>query len=143
MAKRKSNPGTESPTCNCILLCDDVLVSVGKGKHFLQGVIGVIAVTKLPAVLGGYVAYVRVSNVYPAQVIEIKLERASDGAVLLDARPTFPPHPDPLGVYTFLAPVPPFRVEEPGRHLFTAYHNGVPFAQTPIEIRLLKRQRGK
>src|SRR3954470_12689637 len=36
MAKRKKRPAAEGPTCNCLLLCDDVLESKGKGKHHLK-----------------------------------------------------------------------------------------------------------
>src|SRR5438552_10287125 len=79
MAKRKKKSAaklaTEPPTCNCLLLCDDVLVSRRKNKHTLQGVIGAIGVRQFPAVLGVYVAYLRVSNVYGSQKITVRFEK--------------------------------------------------------------------
>lgn len=58
------------PTCNCIILCDDIIQSVAKGKVNLVGLIGTIAVQSLPAVIGGYGVYVRGSNVHGDQKID-------------------------------------------------------------------------
>jgi hypothetical protein len=135
MAKRKKKKlGLEGPTSDCLLLCDDVLISQGKNKHNLIGLIGGIAVRNFPAILEGYVAYARFSNVYGGQKITLKLSRGTDDATILEAEVPFPSQSDPLGVYTIVIPVPAFKVEEPGRYLFGAYHNGVPVASSPIII---------
>ncbi len=93
----------EAPTSSCLLLCDDVLVSQGRQKHFLQGIIGVVGVTQLPAVIGGYVAYVRLSNVYASQKVTINFEEADTQEVLFEFEVGFPEKGDPLGVYTLVA----------------------------------------
>ena len=138
MPKRRRKKGAVAPTVNCLLLCDDVLVSRGKDKHFLHGVIGGIGVASLPAPLGGYVAYVRFSNVHGEQKVRLTFEHAGDGESLFEIEASFPAQSDPLGVYTLVIPVPPFEIREAGRYMFTASHGGVPLAQSPIEIRLAR-----
>jgi hypothetical protein len=137
MAKRKKKPksGVESPTSSCVLLCDDVFVSTGKGKHTLSGIIGGVGVSSFPATLGGYVAYVRLSNVYSGgQKILLKLSAADTDQTLMEREEKLPHDSDPLGVYTLVIPVPAFRVTVGGRYIFGAYHNGVPIAVSPIII---------
>jgi hypothetical protein len=138
MAKRRrARARLEAPTCNCLLLCDDVLISQGKNKHNLVGIIGGIAVRELPATLGGYVAYVRLSNVYGSQTVTISIEAADDGEAVLQFEAEFPAQADPLGVYTLVVHIPAFRIERAGRYLFNAMYNDVPFAQSPLEIKLI------
>ena len=133
-SKRKRSGGIESPTSDCVLLCDDVLVSQGKHKHTLAGLIGTILVPAFPAIIGGYVAYVRLSNVYSGgQKVTLRLSLASTDDTIMETVSVLPKESDPLGVYTLIAPIPAFVVHEPGRYLFGAYHNGVvPIATSPI-----------
>lgn len=134
MAKRsrKSKPVREVPTCNCVLLCDDVVTSA-RGKHTLVGVIGMIAAQDFPTTLGGYVTYVRLSNIYPNQSVQIEMERAEDRTTMFqfDIKVR---EPEPLGLYTFVVVVPPFVVDRPGKYWFQAVSDGEPLAQSPIEI---------
>ena len=139
MAKRvprKSRRLTEEPTCNCILMCDDVLMSA-KNKHTLAGVIGVIGVAHLPIVLGNYVAYVRISNVYGTQRIRVGLEHTAE-APLFEFMADLTGPQDPLGVHTLVVPIRPFQVESAGRYFFSARsENGSLLAGTPILIKNL------
>lgn len=134
MAKRptRRKPAPEMPTCNCVLLCDDVVTSA-HGKHNLIGVIGTIAVPRVPALIGGYVTYVRLSNLYPRQSAHIELERTEDRVVIFRFEVRLE-QADPLGVYTLVAVVPPFPVERTGRYMFQAVAGGIPLAQSPIQI---------
>jgi hypothetical protein len=137
MGKRKKKAAGEAPTSDCLLLCDDVLVSQGKHKHSLMGVISIVGVPELPAVLGGYVAYCRFSNVYAGRKLKFKLSRASTDETLLQMDAEFPAETDPIGVYTLILALPPFAVREPGRYIFGAYDDGVPIAESPIQIQTL------
>ncbi len=136
MARKKANRSKrslpETPTCNCVLLCDDVLISA-KGKHTLAGIIGVIAVPKLPAIVGGFVAYVRISNVYGDQRARVSLDHAKTGRAVFEFQVPLQQR-DPLGVYTVVAPTPPFAVDEGGRYIFQVESRGEVLAQSPIEI---------
>lgn len=137
MAKRRPKKTTavpEAPTCNCLLLCDDVILSQGKNKHFLQGIIGIIGVRELPATVGGFVAYIRISNVYGSPQITINLINAASDEAILELRVPLPEGNDPLGVYTLVVPIPPFQVRESGRYMFNAICGGIPIAQSPIMI---------
>lgn len=140
MAKRKvsrrQGPTPETPTCNCALLCDDVLVSHGHGKHTLSGIIGMIVVRALPAALGPYVTYVRISNVYGDQKVTVNLEHADTFEAVFEFEATLPQPADPLGVYTLMVRIPPFSVSEAGRYMFNAKSGGVPLAQSPIMIQV-------
>lgn len=129
---------TEPPTCNCVLLCDDVLVSHAKGKHYLQGIIGVIVVPQLPATIGGYMAYVRVSNVYGTQKLRVSLDHGGSGEHLFAMEVQLPDKQDPLGLFTVVAKLPPFEVTEEGRYMFSAWSDGVQLAQSPIKIQTFK-----
>jgi hypothetical protein len=101
-------------------------------------VIGQIGVLELPTVLGGYVAYVRFSNVHGDQKVKLTFESAAGGDPLFELEANFPSQSDPLGVYTLVIQVPPFAVQEEGRFMFLASHGGVPLAQSPVEIRLVR-----
>ncbi|HMO25296.1 MAG TPA: hypothetical protein PKB10_03425 [Tepidisphaeraceae bacterium] len=142
MAKGSKKRQAEAPTSDCILLCEDVLESKGRGKHMLQGVINIITVQNLPAVIGPLVAYVRMRNVYSRQRLHFSLgllEKEQDGEILsfdLDS----PDNSDPLGQHTLIIAVPPFPVEQEGRYVFTASHNGEAFAQTIFALRSYKRE---
>lgn len=136
MAKRrKRKGGFETPTSDCVLLCDDVYVSQGRHKHNLIGIVGVIIAPSLPAMIGGYVCYVRLRNVYGGgQKVTLRLSNASNNEPIMETSIPFPNDSDPLGVYTVVSPLPPFPITEPGHYLFGAYHHGIPIAETPILI---------
>ncbi len=130
--KAKHLPG---PLCNCVLLCDDVLISA-KNKHFLQGIIGVIGLRELPAIIGGYVAYVRVSNVHGSSSVRVSLVRGETNQPVFAAEVNVK-QPDPLGVHTVVSQVPPVAIEHAGRYLFQVECNGEILAMSPIEIVVL------
>lgn len=134
MAKRTRKTKLEAPQCNCIMLCDDVLMSAGRGKHNLMGVIGVVVIGQLPGILGGYVAYIRLSHVYGTQDIEVSFGKV-DGAPLFAFRARVGNAEGPLGVHTIVVPIPPFRVEESGRYSLAAKApDGKLIAASPVEI---------
>lgn len=136
MAKKRKKPkaGLESPTSDCLLLCDDVFISQGKGKHNLVGLIGGIVVQSFPAQIGGYVAYTRFRNVYSGKKISLRFTSAGTNEALFEIEVAFPEKSDPLGIYTIMSQVPPFVVREAGDYLFGAYDNEVPIALSPIKI---------
>ncbi len=139
MAKRQpasSRRGTKAtPTCSCLVLCDDVIISHGRDKHQLNGIIGAIALPFVPAPTSAGVVYVRVSNVHGSQRITVRLVRADD-----DQEPLWAFEAEiinqnkPLGVHTLVAKVPPFLVKQAGRHVLEALYDGVPIASVPIMI---------
>jgi len=137
MAKRRKNAGkghVEAPTSSCLLICDDVLVSTGKNKHFLEGVIGAVGVASVPAVVGPYVAYIRLSNVYGGQEIVLSICNATDDEEVFRVMATSSEKSDPLETHTIILAIPPFEIRETGRYIFSASHGGVPFAQSMITI---------
>ena len=132
-ARRKGSV-PEHPTCNCALLCDDVLESKGRGKHNLIGIIGAILTPQFPAVLGGYVAYVRLSNVYGRQKVTIGLDDTASDEKVFEGGIDLPDIKDPLGGYTLVPPIPGFRIERPGRYMFSVKSGGIPLAESAILI---------
>ncbi|HBS30113.1 MAG TPA: hypothetical protein DEB06_11855 [Phycisphaerales bacterium] len=134
-SRKKSRRGAaEAPLCNCALLCDDVVISQGRGKHSLDGVIGSIFVPRLPAVLGGYVTYIRLTNIYRNQKVTVSLDHADSEQSVFEFEATLPPHSDPLGICTLIVPIRPFGVTVAGRYIFSVKSNRVPLAQSPISI---------
>lgn len=121
------------PTCNCIILCDDIVQSITKGKLSLVGLIGTIVVPELPAIIGGYGVYVRGSNVHGDQKIRLVIE-TDDGDEVLGLDAGFTKDTNPLAEYTLVTRLPPFRIEQAGKYLFSAKHNGVPIAQMQLMI---------
>lgn len=142
MAKRKKAvKATEAPTCSCLLLCDDVVVSHSQGKHTLHGIIGGICVPELPAVVGNQVAYLRLSNVYPPQKVMVSFEHAETGQELWEFQAEFVPPLNPLQILTLVTRVPPFTISVPGRYILKANHDGVPLAQVPIEVHTMEKSK--
>jgi len=140
MAKRrprKANPRNtpEAPTCSCALLCDEVLVAQRAGKHTLQGIIGTIMVQSFPARLGGYVAYIRLSNVYGTQKVTISLEDDGETERVFEGVLTISGSTQPLDVYNVVESVPVFDLKRPGRYIFSVKSHGLTLASTPILIR--------
>jgi hypothetical protein len=142
MAKRRKKTGggregdalTEAPTCSCLLLCDDVLIYTAQDKHVLQGVIGSFGLPAVPAMAGNFVAYLRVSNVYPSQRLSVRFENAASGEILFEFEAQFVAEKDPLEVHTLVSRIYPFEVKEFGRHILSAVYNGMPVAQTPVYV---------
>jgi len=146
MAKKRPSRGrqvapNDPPTCNCALLCDDVIESRGRGKHTLVGIIGVIHVRQLPARLGGYVAYVRLSNIIGSPKVRIGLDEAATNEEIFGGNVPLPSRNDPLGVYTLIIPVPAFQIERPGRYMFSVKSDGVPLAESPIMIQAVTTEK--
>jgi hypothetical protein len=140
MPRKKAGKTTaEAPTLSCLLICDDVLMSVAGAKHMLHGVIDRIVVTELPAQIGPCVAYVRLSNVYSNQHIVLSFCRASTDEEVFRFDAKSPGKSDPLGTHTLILKIPGFAVEQPGRYIFSASHGGMPFAQSPITIQLIEK----
>lgn len=134
---KKKQPGIpETPTCNCILLCDDVVISQGRGKHTLQGVIGTIVVDELPKRLGGYVAYIRVQNVYDNKMLVVSLDEAATSEPVFAFQAQLPDKKAPLDLYTICVPVRPFDVRQSGLYWFMVRCDNEILAQSPITIAL-------
>lgn len=141
MAKKRVNKITEAPTCSCLLLCDDVIVSHSQGKHTLHGIIGGLYVPELPATVGNQVAYLRLSNVYPPQKVTVSLEHAETGDQIWEFQAEFVPPVTPLQVLTLVTRVPPYRLAASGRYILRANHDGVPLAQVPIEVHTMVKDK--
>lgn len=125
-----------SPTCSCLVLCDDVVVSHGRDKHRLEGIIGAMNVPFVPHPVAGGVVYARVSNVHQNQRLTVTLVRADDDhQPLWEIEAEIVNRNEPLDVYTLMARVPPFMVKHAGRYLLEARHKGIPIASVPIMIR--------
>lgn len=133
--RKVGQTGAEPPTSSCLLICDDVIMSTARGKHALQGVVNGIAVRELPALVGPYVAYVRLSNVYGSQKIQLKFAHGSTDDEVFSFEAEAPEQSDPLGVHTLILKIPQFEITADGRYLFSAVHNGVPFASSPIVVK--------
>jgi len=131
---RKKDRVPETPTCNCLVLCDDVVISHAKGKHTLYGIIGNIAPPSLPHIIGPFVAYIQISNIYAQQRVTVSFETGDAGEPQWEFAAEFVSRSDPLQVHTLVARIPPFLIEKPGRYILRANHEGIPLAQTPITI---------
>lgn len=121
-------------TCDCALLCDDVVESHLKGKHTLVGIIGGIVVARLPHAFGPCMCYVRLANLLTEKTVVLMLENADSGEDVLKAEVKVPEQDHPLGVCTIVAPIPRFVIEKAGRYLFSAKCDGLPLAQSPIVV---------
>ena len=141
MAKRAKTKApsrhTGNPTCNCILLCDNIVVSHADDKHNLLGVIGAITLPPRMMAVGPFVVYVRLSNVHANQKVEVCFEDAESETRIWAFVAELVNRNDPLAVYTLLSRVPAFLVPRAGRYLLSAKHGGVALAQTPIQINCL------
>lgn len=134
-AKTVRDGTSASPTCSCLVLCDDVVVSHGRGKHRLDGIIGAMNVPFVPHPVAGGVVYARVSNVHQNQKLTVTLVRADDDhEPLWEIEAEFVNRNEPLDVHTLVAKVPPFVAHRAGRYLLEARHKGVPIASVPIMI---------
>lgn len=124
--------------CSCLVLCDDVVVSHGRDKHRLDGIIGAMTVPFVPHFAQGGVVYVRVSNVHQNQRLTVRLVSADDDhESLWEIEAEIVNRNEPLDVHTLVAKVPPFEVVKAGRYLLEAVFKGVPIATVPIMIRAL------
>ena len=134
--KRKQIPQigvSVPPTCSCLLLCDDVIISHAHNKHVLQGVIGVLTVQKLPWVVGGFVVYMRLSNVHAKQTVKVKFSHGDSNDVLWELVAEVIQQ-DPLQVNTLITRVPPFPLTKDGRYIVSAEHDGIPLASIPVIV---------
>jgi hypothetical protein len=132
---RSQSPPARPPSCSCIILCDDLVVSHVNGqKHTLQGVIGGVRVPEFPAALGPYMCYIRLANLINKEDIEVSFEYADTNETIFSVRVPLPPQEHPLGVCTLVLNIPQFGLEKPGRYLLSAKHNGFAVAESPIVV---------
>lgn len=123
------------PTCSCLVLCDDVVVSHAFGKHQLSGIIGAMNVPFVPHPVPGGVVYVRVSNVHGNEQLTVRLVRAdNDHEPIWEIQAEIVNRNEPLDVHTLVARVPAFEVQSAGRYLLEARHMGVPICTVPIQV---------
>jgi hypothetical protein len=140
--KEKTRP-VEPPTCSCVLLCDDVIEHKSRPKHDLIGIISTLVLPGLPAIIGGQVVYIRMSNMIVGQSVSIRLHSAEN----LDGRDTAifsfngkfdQENGDRLGVLTMILPVPMFVLEKEGRYILGVYSGNDVLATTPISVHVAK-----
>jgi hypothetical protein len=124
-------------TCNCALLCDDVLQSHIKGKHTLVGIIGAIVTPSVPTAFGPCMCYVRLANLVTAKTIVVSLEHADSAEEVLSFQVDVPEQDHPLGVCTIVAPLPPMALDKAGPYLFSVKSDGFLLAQSPIAVILI------
>jgi hypothetical protein len=130
---RKKDP-IDVATCHCLLLCQDFIEWKATGRHELHNVVGTLRAVELPAVFGPFVAYMRLSNVYGAQTVNVSFQNADTEDVLFEFAARTHPQADPLGVVTSVVPIPPFEIPAAGRYIFQASHAGNPIAMSPITV---------
>lgn len=124
------------PTCSCLVLCDDVIISHGRDKHRLEGIIGAIGVPFVPHPVPGGVVYVRVSNVHQQQRLTVTFSHADDDHKRLwEIEAEIVNQNQPLDVHTLVARVPPFIATKAGRYLLQVHHKGEAIATVPVTIR--------
>ena len=119
---------------SCLVICDDVLISTAQNKHLLHGVVDVVSVPQVPIRIGPFAAYIRLSNVYRDQEIQLTICTAVTEEPVFSCSAISPESSDPLQSHTIILQIPPFEIRETGRYIFSASHGGVPFAQSPIQI---------
>jgi len=133
MAKQGSKRRrTESPTCNSLLLCQDIVESRVTGQRVLQGIVELVRSSTFPAVVGPFAAFMRLSNVYGQQQIRVALQRGDTQESLFAFIATTHPRADPLGVVTSVIAIPPFIIPAAGRYIFSATHDGLEIASSPL-----------
>ena len=131
-----SDKTPEALTCNCLLLCEEVLTGHARPRHMLHGVIGSIRLKEALSVIGPLAIYVRVSNVYPGADLRIEFAHGNEEAdPLFSLAITFPPEADPLAMHTFIIQMPPFAVPADGRYILRAVSNEDVVNLTPVEVR--------
>lgn len=138
MAKRKKKATkntSEAPTSSCLLLCEDVTVSLRNNLHTLHGVVSEMFVPRVPTMSGVGVAYIRFSNVYANQQIVLTIEHAETQKRVYIFPTQAPPDSDPLGNIVIILRIPPFEISHSGRYIFSANHNDISFAECVITVR--------
>lgn len=130
--KRKQH--VDPPLCNCALLCEDVVQSIGRGKHILQGVVDRLFLQSLPCPVQGLVCYVRLTNVHHGHEILLTMVDAEEEEPLFEAKAHAKGDHNPLQLSTIIFPLPPFLVSKPGRYYFRVMHDADILAASPIDI---------
>ncbi len=141
MAKgKRTSSRAKSParvTCSCLVLCDEVVQTHARDKHTLQGIIGAMVAPSIQPIAGPFVAYLRLSNVHSDERVTVALESPS-GEKVWEFEAQLLNRNDPLAVHTLIARIGQFRLPASGRHMLVASHDGVPVAQSPIEVRIIE-----
>jgi len=137
--KKKATKHTaEAPTSSCLLLCEDVTVSVASDKHTLKGVISEMFSPVIPYRTGTAAAYLRLSNLYANQQIIVRFENVETAEVLFQFDVQASDNSDPLGTHVIILKIPSFVIPRAGRYNLCAIHNNLPFAESMITVRALE-----
>ncbi len=74
------------------------------------------------------------SNVYSNQKTILSFGSAATDEEVFRFEAQAPAKADPLGTHVIILKIPAFEIREGGRYIFSALHDGVPFAQSLINI---------
>ena len=133
----------EAVTCSCLLLCEEVLVSSARPRHFVQGVISGISAAGPLAPAGPLAIYARVSNVYPGARLQIRFAHGDERSdPLFRFNVAFPDaggDTDPLMMRTFILRVPPFALPAGGRYILSAWSGETLVNQAAVEVTFTSR----
>ena len=124
----------EPPTHSCLLICNDVVRSVRSGQNSIEGVVDRITVPDVPALVGPFVAYIRLGNVYSRQKIKFNFCHESDDKAFFNLSTMSPEDSNPLETHTLVVRIEEFEIHQGGRYLFSALHDNVAFAVCPIVV---------
>jgi len=136
MAKRKKpiKPPEEAPTSSCVLLCQDVTISVVAGMHTLHGVVSEMHAPSLPITAGAGVVYVRFSNWYSSQEIILRFMHIETEEVVFQLGARSPAGSNPLADNPIIIRIPPFVLTRAGRYSLGALHHDLVVAESVITV---------
>ena len=124
------------PTVLAMLLCDTIITDAKSQKKTLVGIFDWFTFPKLPAGLGGFSVYARLTDAEGLYIFKLRFVRLEDDKLLAEAFTDELEAKDRFGFVDLALAVPILAFERAGRYEFQLYANDVYVGRTTVTVRV-------
>lgn len=128
------------PTVLAALLCDMIITDAATSKKTLVGIFDSFNLPGLPAQVGGFSLYARLTDAEGKYTFRVRFVRLEDDKVLAEATTNEIEATERLGFCDLAMRLPPLPLERAGRYEFQLYANDVYIGRTTVDARLIQEQ---
>src|SRR3990172_6809166 len=126
------------PAIRAILMCDTVIQEAGTGKKTLVGVFDRFVFPNVPAQIGGFTFFARITDLNGSYSFRIDVVDLREDKKLARIETNEFTHDDPLGSMDLVLPIPPIRFINFGKHEFQLYANNIYLGRCVIDVTKLE-----
>ena len=130
------------PTVLAMLLCDQIITDATSKKKTLVGIFDRIVVSAMPAKIGNFYLYARITDAEGGYTLSIRIVRLADEKIMVYAETEEKAVKDRLAFADLAVAIPPFGIDQAGRYEVQLFANEVYIGRVTTEVVPLKEGNG-